>query len=331
MSHEKEKTIKIINRFTFNHPFEIMSPIIRNIQTIGNLMNFIQSKIISDPIILKNKTNFEENTWFFFRYKKFIDIYMKIDEVIETDYFLKINYNIYKTSPKFIQFHFIFTLHYINENKCLLLFENILPQINIKTLFIQVNYIEFISNCNILSKAISLNKRFTFNNNGTVFNINYDFLQKLFTHYKLFRLLFPDIKSIEKINEDNDENTSNEEVIKEEQTFKVQLKHFKKFNISSSEINVKVSKSQILKTQSLISFSLQNNDNHINLNENNQFIFFIKKITNNKTFFLLKTIYNNPIEEKLFNNYSYYTKKIIQNIKNICLVYQNTHHLEKSL
>ena len=66
MSHEKEKTIKIINRFTFNHPFEIMSPIIRNIQTIGNLMNFIQSKIISDPIILKGETNFEENTWFFF-------------------------------------------------------------------------------------------------------------------------------------------------------------------------------------------------------------------------------------------------------------------------
>ena len=53
MSQEKEKIIKIINRFTYNIPFEIMAPIIRNIQTIGNLMNFIQSKIISDPIILK--------------------------------------------------------------------------------------------------------------------------------------------------------------------------------------------------------------------------------------------------------------------------------------
>ena len=67
MSKEKEKTIKILNRFTFNNPFEIMGPIIRNIQTIGNLMNFIESKIISDPIILKGETTFEENTWFFFR------------------------------------------------------------------------------------------------------------------------------------------------------------------------------------------------------------------------------------------------------------------------
>ena len=330
MSKEKEKTIKILNRFTFNNPFEIMGPIIRNIQTIGNLMNFIESKIISDPIILKGETTFEENTWFFFRYKKFMDIYMKIDEVIESDYYLSINYNIYKTSPKFIQFHLIFHLHYINENESLFILENIFPQIDLNRLYIKLLNFEFISNCNILSKAISLNKRFTFNNNGTVFKINYDFLQKLFTHYKLFRLLFPDIKSIEKINKDDDKVNSNEEIIKEEQNFKIQLKQFNKYNLPS-EIFMKISKSQILKTQSLISFSLQNYHNYINLIEENKFIFFIKKITSNKTFFLLKSIYNNPIEEKKFNDYSFYSKKLIHNIKNICLVYQNTHHLEKSL
>ena len=53
MSKVNENLIKIMSRYTFNYPFEIMLPLIRNIQTVGNLMNFIQKKIISDPIILK--------------------------------------------------------------------------------------------------------------------------------------------------------------------------------------------------------------------------------------------------------------------------------------
>ena len=105
MLKEYENLIKIMTRYTFNYPFEIMWPLIRNIQTLGNLMSFIQKKIISDAIILKVETSFEENTWFFIRYKQFINVYMKIEEVIEPKYFLRINYYLYKTSPKIIKFH----------------------------------------------------------------------------------------------------------------------------------------------------------------------------------------------------------------------------------
>ena len=331
MSKENENLIKIMSRYTFNYPFEIMLPLIRNIQTVGNLMNFIQKKIISDPIILKGETSFEENTWFFIRYKQFIDIYMKIEEVIESEYFLRINYYLYKTSPKIIKFHLVFNLHFLNENQSLLIIETILPKININQNFIELIQSETNFNCNILSKSISLDKRYTFYNSGTVFDVKYDFLKKLCVHYKLFRLLFPDIKSFEKINKDNEVFYYDEEIIKEDQNFKIKIKHKDKYNLPS-EILLKISKSQLLKSQSLINFTFSSyNDQENEINNNYKMIFFLKRITKNKTFFLIKSTCNNPIKEEKFNKYSYFCEKILNNIKNICFVYHNTNHLERSL
>ena len=317
--------IILVHRFKFNYPFEKLFPIIRNIQTIGNLMNFIQSKILSEPIILKGETTFEKDTWFFFRYKKFINIYMKIDEVIETDYFLKIDYNIYKTSPKFMEFHFVVTLNHINDNESNLIIESIFPKFEMNKFVIQTCRKDTMNNFLILNKSIEMNNQNTFYNSGIVFRNNYEFVKNICCHYKTFKVFFPNIKSIEKINNDYEEEDNG--IFNEEQDFLIKLKSNNKYNFPS-ELKFKVCKTQLLKTQSIISFLITNmNDNYVGKKKeilNYYLTFFIRKITQDKTFFSIKSTFEYPIQQDTFKNCMSFSNKIVDNLKSICLIYENS-------
>ena len=63
--YQKIKETNLVLQFTFPYNFDKMLNIIKNIQTLGNLMNFLEGKIISDPILLKGQSTFAKNTYFF--------------------------------------------------------------------------------------------------------------------------------------------------------------------------------------------------------------------------------------------------------------------------
>ena len=84
----------------------------------------------------------------------------------------------------------------------------------------------------------------------------------------------------------------------------------------------------------MINFSLSNYDNYFDgkkETDDEKIILFMKRITKKTTFFLIKSTRNKPIQKEVYTKYSNFCEKMLNNIKNICLVYHNTNHLEKSL
>ena len=96
-----------------------------------------------------------------------------------------------------------------------------------------------------------MNNQNTFYNSGIVFRNNYEFVKNICCHYKTFKVFFPNIKSIEKINNDYEEEDNG--IFNEEQDFLIKLKSNNKYNFPS-ELKFKVCKTQLLKTQRILSF-----------------------------------------------------------------------------
>ena len=79
-----------INYFSFNLNYEIITPILKDIQIMAQLIKLIVIHQISDIVFIKGNNSYTLNARFYFSYKNIIDFYVKVQEVIETDYFTKI-------------------------------------------------------------------------------------------------------------------------------------------------------------------------------------------------------------------------------------------------
>lgn len=310
------KETQFILQLKFPFPYNKMYNIIKNIQTFGNLISFFENKIISDPILLNGQNTYAKNTFFFLRYKQFLNLYMKVNHIIETDYFLQINYKVYKTSPKTLDFFIIFNLHNLSYSTSYMIINFIFFGVTFTSEFVNIFQKEQMKNLTKLSKAISLNKLFTFYHTMKIINTNYDFISSLCLHFNLFKFFFPSTKKLKNLT--SDENNG---VIYEKQRFKLSLKEKTSFERLPGNMQIHVELIQNLKTQLLIIYNLEKYDEWYEY-PHHSIYFFLSKISHNQTFVSMKTIFDFPVSEEFFGNIRNYSQRLINNLEKICYQHQ---------
>ena len=313
---QKLKETNLVHQYIFPYNYDKMLNIIKNIQTFGNLLNFIEGKIISDPILLKGQSNFAKNTYFFLRYKSLISLYMKVVDIIETEYFFKIHYKVYKTSPKLLDFSLIFNLHNISDSSSYFTMIFNFPKIDLNPFFVNICKHAQIYYMNILNKDISKNKLFTFYNNMKVINIYFDFISSLCLHYNLFKLFFPSTKTLKNLT--SEENNG---ILYENQRFKLTLKEKKTFERLPHNMQINVNSIQNLKSQLLIIYHMEKYDEWYEY-PHHAIYFFLKRISPNKTFCSMKTLFDFPVSEEFFGSIGNYAQRLIHNLEKVCMDYK---------
>ena len=319
-----ENIINFGYTFNFQFPFEYLSSIIKDIQTIGELINFFQKKSISDIIILKGEKTFSKNSFFYFKYKQLISLYFKTINFFETDYFLRIEYKLYKSNPKIFEIYFNFNLHYIENNLSQLIFEIKFKKIKLNKLIIDANYKEFIGNCKLLSKSIKNNKLFEFINMSILINCNYDLIMNISIHYNLFKLFLPSLKFFSKVkiyNEENEKNNENDEgKLKIGLIFNIIIKNINKYDFISNNFSIKVDKIKITNDFCFIKFKFLKFGKFTKI-PIHSFNYSITKISKNHSFISLKLTFTSPLNQKFIDGMKKYLNKLLVNLKTICSNY----------
>ena len=216
--HEKEEKVQYNNNsgsivqnsegnylyhYIFDIKYEILSPIIRDLQTVSQLIRFIQNNQLSDLIFILGNNSYSLESRFYFNYRKIIDFYIKVIDFIETDYCFKIKYNIYKTKPISKNFFVNISLIKEKENNSKLEIEIILINdtiINQKILNLINN--EFNYNFLYLSQAIKSIKQNSFSYNSIIIKQEFHILAQILQNVKLIEYIingkFEKIINVEK-------------------------------------------------------------------------------------------------------------------------------------
>ena len=93
--------------YMFDIKYEILSPIIKDMQMISQLIKLIKNHQISDLIFINGNNSYSIESRFYFNYRYLIDFYLKVVDFIENDYITRVKYYVYKT-----EFQKIFMLLY---------------------------------------------------------------------------------------------------------------------------------------------------------------------------------------------------------------------------
>ena len=317
--------------FNFHFSFESLSSIIKDIQTIGDLINFFQKKSISDFIILQGDKTFSKDSFFHFKYKQLISLYFKTIDFFETDYFMRIEYKLYKTNPKFFVIYFVFNLNYLDEDYCQLLLEINFENININKLIVKASYQEFFQNCKMLSNSLQKSKLYQFSNSNLLINSNYDLIINISTYYELLKLILPNIKLISKINNNNDESekiNNDEKKITSDSLFNVIFKNEKKNKIFPNNLKIKVEKMNNNKDFCNIKYKFLKYGN-LKITPIYSLDLLIRKISKNHTFVSVKLLFISPLPINFINGLEKYSNKALENLKNLCSKYSQKQTLKK--
>ena len=180
-----------INYYSFDFSYEFITPILRDIQTMTQLIKLILYNQISDIIFIKGNNSYSTNSRFYFRYQNIIDFYIKVIDVIETGYFTKISYYVYKTKPKSIEFKVNFLIFYQDDNsKTNLNIEIILDNGHIlSSKILQIIHNEFKLNFQYLIQAIKSNKFDKYFFSSSIIKNEYFVLTKIIQNIKLIEYI----------------------------------------------------------------------------------------------------------------------------------------------
>ena len=102
--------------YVFDINFETISPLIKDFQSVSQLIKYTQNHQLSDLIFISGDNSFSIESRFYFNYRNIIDFYLKVEDFYENEYFIKIKYNIYKTKPISKNFYIILSLIKEKEN-----------------------------------------------------------------------------------------------------------------------------------------------------------------------------------------------------------------------
>ena len=154
-----------LNFYTLDIRYELLLPIIKDIQICSQLIKFIKKHQLSDLIFIKGNNSYTVDSRFYFNYRNIIDFYIKVIESIQTDYFTKIKYHIYKTKPSSKEFFLNLSIFYNDDFSSIITIEIILiNNTSLNNKILNIIYNEFKTNYLYLSDAIKSNKlqNFTF-------------------------------------------------------------------------------------------------------------------------------------------------------------------------
>lgn len=322
---------RIITHHLFNIKYEKLSPIIKDIQSISQLIRFIKKHQISDLIFIKGNKSYSDEAWFYFNYRNMIDLYLRVNEYIETDYFIKVKYKIYKTQPRTEEFDVIMNFFYINRYSSELMIETILfKKVSINKKILDLINSELNLNFTYLSQAIKNKKEKSFSYSSTIVQNDFEFVTKALLNIKLIEIILnAKLKNIGKDskndninnNFNNEENIKNKDssIIHTNEKYQVKLKKkeiddwITKNNISFKIETVKNSQNTMIIQYKVILddiIDLNNKDNIITV--------YIRKITNNSSFILIKYVWNLLFTDKFILVITGFIEKSLNNIKKIC-------------
>ena len=103
MSQQKEMRFdfKCISQYTFHINIHKLWSTIKDATRLSILISKLSPKIQAEPVVLSKNNYFEISNQFRVKYDNFLDLFFTISEIIETDYFCKINWLV--SYPKIFQ------------------------------------------------------------------------------------------------------------------------------------------------------------------------------------------------------------------------------------
>ena len=305
IQNDLQKENIYLNYFVFDLNYEIITPILKDIQTMAQLIKFIEHHQISDIIFIKGNNSYTKKSRFYFNYKNIIDFYIKVLDAIETDYFTKICFFIYKTKPKSIEFKVNFLIFFHNENKTDFHFEIILSQNRtLSNKILKLINEELKLNFSYLLKSLKAGKINSFLFFSSIIKNEFFVLTKIIQNKKLIEYIIKGkLIKIESFQNDKTPiNQENELKNDKENTF---LKIKDEFKVSL----IKLNKNDIKTKLDSISFRV-----------------LLIKIKEDKMIMQIKVLLKNEINENNNSNFNiiiinyikYTVQKCLTNIEKLC-------------
>ena len=333
---EQMKTEKrYIYNYNFDIKYEILNPIIKDIQMISQLIQSIKDHQINDLIFITGNSSSTINSRFFCNYRKIIDFYANVIYFEERENLLKIIYHFYKTKPVCKKFLIMFSLIKI-EKKAKLEIE-IFPGNNIiipERILNAINN-EFDYNFLYLSLAIKLKKEKSIFFNSEIIYDNFFILSQIIQNVKLMEYLINrKIINMTEINNNDGDLKLNRRnnYVQLNEKYKINLEKKKEF--SRNDIYFKVIYFKSKEDKLIIKLKLlpENKDQENIINNNNSLYNIITlniiKITKNTTFIFIKCILDSNYNETKISSIKKGLKKIFCRIKKLSEISKNINFLE---
>jgi len=331
--------VTYINYYTFDIRYEILAPIIKDIQITSQLIKFIKKHQLSDLIFIKGNNSYSIESRFYFNYRNIIDFYIKVLDFIETDYFTKIKYYIYKTRPSSKDFLVNINLFYNDETSSKLSIEIILfNNATLNTKILNIIYNEFNLNITYLLQAIKTNKLQYFSFCSAIIRNEFFVLTQIIQNVKLIEYIINgQLKKIpteeKKETSTNNNNINNEGNISNSEKDKsfihvnekyiVILKKKKDINdwLTVNNIVCKIQLIKIREDNMLIQYKVilnnkENENNDIN-SIYNLVTICIRKLTNNSSFIYIRYVWDFEMDKKLIISLKNLFKKSLHNIEKL--------------
>ena len=332
---EQMKTEKrYIYNYNFDIKYEVLNPIIKDIQMISQLIQSIKDHQINDLIFIAGNSSSTINSRFLLNYRKIIDFYTNVLYFVENEDFLKIIYHVYKTKPVCKKFIIMFSLIKIDKKAKLEI--EIFPGKNtiIPEKILKVINNEFDYNFLYLSLAIKLKKEKSIFFNSEIIHNNFFILSQIIQNIKLIEYLINrKIINMTEINKnDNFDLNRRNKYVQLNEKYKINLD--KKKDISINDIYFKVIYFKSKEGKLIIKLKLlpENKDQENSLNNNkslyNTITLNIIQITKNSTFIFIKCFLDSNYNETKINSIKKGLKKIFCRIKKLSEISKNNNFFE---
>ena len=315
----------------FEINYEILSPIMKDLQMMTQLVKLIKNYQFSDLIFIIGKSTSEVNSRFYFNYRKMVDLYFLVLDSQENDNCLKIIYHVYKTKPICLNFFIDISLEK-RENNTKLELEIIPPKGMIfPEKVLKIIYDEIDCNFLYLSLALKLQKeKLVYYNSGIIKN-EFFVLSQIIQNIKLIEYIINgklvnindkknDIEESELDDKDKYIHLNDEyklKLSKQKEKNSLNDTSFKIINFKSREdkltINIKILFDK--KDKEKKDSKLNQTYNVISVN--------LVKITTNSSFVLIKNIFDSDICEANKDIITKLLKKTLYKIEKLSNISKN--------
>ena len=335
MSDKPNSEEKYKYNYIFDIKYDTLSPIIKDMQMVSQLIKLIKKHQISDLIFIIGNNSYSIESRFYFNYRYLIDFYLKVIDFVENDYITRVKYYVYKTGPISKNFYVILSLYKYNETSSKLEIEIILlkDKVIIPRILFAI-YNEFDYNCLYLSQAIKSKKQNSLFFNSAIIKNEFCILSQIIQNIKLFEYIING--NVQKINLDekieeaktsesnnNNININDNKFIHVNEIYQINLNKKKEIKnwLYVNNISFKISMLKLRENKMTIQIKLLMNNKEIETDDSNpNFIFMtieVRKITNNSTFILHKCFLNFTSPNFVSNSIKKFMKKYIERVKKL--------------
>jgi hypothetical protein len=322
--NNKELSNKYGYYFNFDIKYSLLSQIFKDIQLVSQLVKSVHNNQLSDIIFIKGNNSYSIDSRFYLNYQKIIEFYIKVLDYVETDNSIQLKYLVYKTVPKSKSFIVNLVLFYINDKSSKLSFDIILSNnVALNQKIVDIIFKEININFIYLSQAIKSNKHQFLYYSSNIIESEFFLLTQIVKNIKLIDYtLNGKFEKIGKEISDNNEKSC----VHVNELYKIILKKKNSLAeyINAHKVMFKINLIKIRDDNIIIHYKVvsDNNDRKSNIdsNMNNIVTIYIRKITSNSSFILIKYAWDVFLKEDIIISIKNIINKIIIRIEKLCKI-----------